>query len=517
MISKPLKKIRSLILKYLAIIYASVGVVLFISIAVLSYTVVRATHDEIKINDRFSLNLTKELIGKNIEMIYSDLRFLAKQNELLSGVDALNRQYLEFSRQKKIYDQIRFINARGMEVSRVNYNKGTPAIAARKDLQSKTDRYYFKETMSLDHDEIFVSPFDLNIEQGKIEKPLKPVIRFGIPVLNKQGRREGIVVLNYLGSILISRIKAVAKNSPGEVMLINTGGYWLCAQNPGDEWGFMYEDKKQKIFQGKFPGEWEQLKKTGSGQIESDNGLFSIETIYPLGKNGEAASTKKYNWKLVSYISKEVLSSETKNHVMRFVLLGIGLFLIAGIPSYLAAQSIVKRKLYRLELYFSANYDKLTSLPNRTLFMDRMDQMLKQGIRYQRKFALFFIDLDGFKDINDTLGHDAGDAVLIVIGERLYSGMRSADTVGRIGGDEFTMILSGLEQEDDHKIVAQKIIEEVGRPIMIKGEKRIVGVSIGISIFSGTQKETVDSLLKKADDAMYQAKDAGKNTFRVYE
>ena len=105
---------------------------------------------------------------------------------------------------------------------------------------------------------------------------------------------------------------------------------------------------------------------------------------------------------------------------------------------------MVKRKSYQMALYRSANFDKLIDLPNRSLFHDRLDQNLKQAERYDRRFALLFIDLDGFKSVNDTLGHAAGDALLAKTAERLLGCVRDADTVARMGGDEFTVILSSI-------------------------------------------------------------------------
>ena len=167
-----------------------------------------------------------------------------------------------------------------------------------------------------------------------------------------------------------------------------------------------------------------------------------------------------------------------------------------------------------MDLYRSANFDKLTDIPNRSLFLDRLDQNLKQSERYKRKFALLFIDLDGFKSVNDTLGHDAGDELLIRTAKRLQECVRDADTVARIGGDEFTVILSTITSVDDVQSVAQKIIRALATPFKMGNEEAQIRASIGISVFpeNGTDAET---LLKKADDAMYLAKKGGKNDFRM--
>ena len=137
-----------------------------------------------------ALKLKKEIIANNFETIISDLFYLSRQNELSALFDnntneikdAIFREYLEFSRFKNIYDQIRYLDEKGMEIVRVNHNNEQPVVVQNEKLQFKGDRYYFKDTFRLKGDEIFVSPFDLNIENERIEQPLKPMIRFGISV-----------------------------------------------------------------------------------------------------------------------------------------------------------------------------------------------------------------------------------------------------------------------------------------------------------------------------------------------
>jgi diguanylate cyclase (GGDEF)-like protein len=148
------------------------------------------------------------------------------------------------------------------------------------------------------------------------------------------------------------------------------------------------------------------------------------------------------------------------------------------------------------------------------LFFDRLNQTLKQSKRYERKFALLFIDLDGFKSVNDTLGHDAGDELLIKVSERLLVSVRESDTVARLGGDEFTVILSTITTPDNAGMVARILIEKLSVPFAVKGHDTRIGASIGISVYpeNGTDEEV---LLKKADDAMYLAKKEGKNDYRL--
>lgn len=158
-----------------------------------------------------------------------------------------------------------------------------------------------------------------------------------------------------------------------------------------------------------------------------------------------------------------------------------------------------------------ALYDALTGLPNRALLMERIGQLLLTAGRDPRQIALMFLDLDGFKKVNDTFGHEMGDKVLQTVSARLLGLLRTADTVARLGGDEFVILLNNPESADSLARIATRIIEEINLPMDFGGTIAHVGTSIGIA-FVHTGGMTADVLLKTADDAMYAAKAAGKNT-----
>jgi len=166
-------------------------------------------------------------------------------------------------------------------------------------------------------------------------------------------------------------------------------------------------------------------------------------------------------------------------------------------------------------LHFLATHDNLTGLPNRVLFFDRLDQTVKKSRRQKQRFALFFIDLDNFKRINDSFGHNVGDLVLKAVGKMLYDIVRDSDTVARLAGDEFTIILDNVQSVDNVEMIAQKTLNAVSQPIDILQEKVVMTVSLGISLFPDNGEDT-ETLLRKADAAMYQVKDETKNSYRFY-
>lgn len=186
-------------------------------------------------------------------------------------------------------------------------------------------------------------------------------------------------------------------------------------------------------------------------------------------------------------------------------------------PVYFAnVQDITERKKTQERLNTLANFDMLTGLPNRALFMDRLSMAMKHSQRSETLVALMFIDLDGFKNINDSYGHDAGDELLIEVSKRLKISVRETDTVARLGGDEFTVILTNLTKIDFVDLVLDKIKSSINRPITLRGKDCLVTPSIGIAIYPLNDIKDSYELIRQADMAMYQAKKAGKNTYKYF-
>jgi diguanylate cyclase (GGDEF)-like protein/PAS domain S-box-containing protein len=175
----------------------------------------------------------------------------------------------------------------------------------------------------------------------------------------------------------------------------------------------------------------------------------------------------------------------------------------------------IARKQAEQNLRFVATHDPLTALPNRTMFGDRLSQALAQARRYNRRLALLFVDLDGFKVVNDTFGHDAGDVLLKEIASRLRTCLREGDVIGRIGGDEFVVLIEEFNDAERLALVAQKILETVARPVLVRGQECQVTSSVGISAYPQDGRDS-QALLRNADSAMYRAKEQGKNRFYFY-
>lgn len=185
-------------------------------------------------------------------------------------------------------------------------------------------------------------------------------------------------------------------------------------------------------------------------------------------------------------------------------------------PVFVAvASDIGKRLAQEQQLHRLAYFDALTGLPNRVLLQDRLRQAMLATGRLGRQLAVLFLDVDGFKLINDRNGHDTGDAVLRALAQRLTASLRASDTVARLGGDEFVIVAPGQRHLEDARLLARKLLEALRQPLSLEGRALLVSASIGVTLYP-TDEGDADSLVRHADTAMYAAKNAGRATYRVY-
>jgi PAS domain S-box-containing protein len=351
--------------------------IVFIPVAVLLGGVVTIFYLKETANQRMALKLIernrlatqKEVICRFIKTIATDVLVVSRHSELRMLLDtgaprhqkALSREFLWFARIKKVYDQVRCIDAGGMETLRVNFNNGDPYIVPSHALQFKGERYYFKDTLALLENQVFVSPFDLNIEQGKIELPPKPMIRFGTPIFNGDGEKKGVVVLNYLGADMLANLWEEAGNSAATTLLVNTDGYYLRGPAPEDEWGFMYPDKRDRTFAKGFPEAWGKISTAETGQFIDSGGIFTFTTIRPFSEaqisstgSGKpyAASTKRfkgtdYQWKLISHIAAKAVPMREDSQLARMATLYVVMLALLSCGAFFVAYAGVKRQQWQ--------------------------------------------------------------------------------------------------------------------------------------------------------------------------
>lgn len=321
----------------------------------------RADMAEIQVSETQILKTAEIGIIDDFNLVMSDLLFLAGQHGLdeisetgktADIIDDLSRDYLLLSGKKRVYDQIRILDREGMEIVRVNFNGGEPVKVPEGQLQNKGSRYYFSETFRLGRGEVYVSPFDLNIERGKIELPLKPMIRFGTPFFDGQGGKEGIVILNYLGSALLNKFENAAANAVGNMMILNADGFWLKGPDHEDEWGFMYEEGKERTFGRKYPAAWSEISMGDSGQFQNSDGLFSFTTLHPLRKIRKAGMMpevsgepdRAYYWKIVSHVPATLLNNKHDKLLEKIFLIYAALIMLTSIACWFLSQFTMRRR-----------------------------------------------------------------------------------------------------------------------------------------------------------------------------
>jgi signal transduction histidine kinase len=341
---------------------------IFVPLSVLTGGVVWALYSNDRANERrlheqagaHLVDLHADIIAREIKGAESDLLYLANQaplrNYLAAGSDnprELEDEYLLFSARRGVYDQIRYLDSTGHEKVRVNYNDGMPAAVEKAQLQNKADRYYFKLSIRLDRGQVFVSPFDLNVEHGKIERPLKPTIRLATPVFDAKGAR-GIVVLNYLGAGLLEKLAQVSVPFPGSVLLLNRDGHFLRGPTPDDEWGFMVGHSR--TFAAYHPSAWQRMGQGTRGQFQSEDGLYTFRVLSPRAELPARHQTPTAGDRpdpdagdpsllVVSHIPADVLDGRSTQLLRRLLLLyGVVLVVVLALAWYLAYAGALRQK-----------------------------------------------------------------------------------------------------------------------------------------------------------------------------
>jgi len=315
-----------------------------------SYQSKEFVHD-LLVREESGVALRKTVIEDSLNVVVSDLEFLATLDSMrafaegVSGSNArVEKDFLAFSKAKGTYDQVRLFDTKGVEVVRINNDNGFPSIAPREKLQNKYKRYYFKDTIEMKVGGVFVSPMDLNIENGEVEIPYNPVIRFGTPLYGQNGSAVGALILNYKADNLLGMLRKTGSITNGQSMLVNKRGYWLLAPDLVDQWAFMFEDRKNISFAERYPKLWSRIRSSESGQIVTGNQIFTYTTVYPLDVqflsstgSGDAFEESKggvrsdqYYWKLISFVPNSANQGYTKPILVKIFIVGAMLFFFAG-------------------------------------------------------------------------------------------------------------------------------------------------------------------------------------------
>jgi diguanylate cyclase (GGDEF)-like protein len=460
------------------------------------------------------------------------------------------------------YFQVRLIAAADFGAERVRVDRDDSGLLRVRgdDLQEKAHYPYVFETLRLQAGQVYISQPAINHEQGAHAGEGKPALQLAAPVFGDSGTALGLVVINV---DLNSMFTLLAADLPSDfqLYLANPRGDFLIHPDPVQAFAF---DRGQRAqVQDEFAAtaallDGRRAELVTTTPIEPHRAAVvaafvrqlqpetsGLDSTFILGLAQPLRAVLRESDQLGDTILKIVFAfsalaiavtplltrrlTRPLNAMVRAVEhftadhtatplpvdrrdeIGVLARSFAELQQQIAEQLAALRQ-NQLELDHLASHDSLTGLPNRRLFYDRLEQMLARSRRSGEPMALLYIDLDGFKEINDRYGHAAGDVVLRQVAECIRGAVREVDTVARLGGDEFVVLLEGTARVDSVATVAQKILDALVPPIAYDGLVLQTGASIGISVYPRDGTQGVE-FIANADRAMYQAKHAGRNRF----
>ncbi len=294
--------------------------------------------------ERDRLALIQQVARSDIDGFISDALLLAKGEILFRYLNSrkqyvdrvyVEKEFVTMSRERAVYDEIGYIGSDGQERIRVNYNNGNPAIVPKHLLQNRSNRYYFKDSIKLEHGEVYISPLDLNMQNGKIEIPTKPMIRVGTTVVDGYGKRKGVLILNYYGERILSKIGRILSKSAGESNMFNNEGFSLLGPRKDGMLGFMLG--KNATLKHQQPTVWNEIQKGHTGTVKNSHDTYLYVTI-PLAYGGDLDSMQQNYWKLVIRLTPEKLfsaDSVVRSHLLIIVAVS---FLVSFFVGYLLHQ-----------------------------------------------------------------------------------------------------------------------------------------------------------------------------------
>jgi len=316
-------------------------------------------------NETEIIRLIVERVSAGFEPAVADLLILSENPQLSAYLahpsqaerTAMELELLRWCRRKTDYFEIQMLNDKGVEIARVNYNHGAPVVVPMDELRDVSERTYFVRTLTLDRQEVFVSPFELNVNEGRVEQPPHPMVLFSTPVFDQEGYKRGVLIFSYEGQKILDKIKAETGGSVGEIMLLNANGYWLKGPNPQDEWGFMDEQKKNRTFARSSPGAWKKIVAAEAGKFYDENGFYAFGTLSPIAaadrfvydkvmnEMSSQSPVPSYAWKVVSSVPNRIIRMQAWSTLLQAGLLGaFGLSILAIFTTLQARGQAYRRR-----------------------------------------------------------------------------------------------------------------------------------------------------------------------------
>ena len=510
------------------------------------------------------ITLSREEVSRNLRMLASHpAAAAAAQGRSVTDEEQMGTLMEQIMGANPSYFQIRLISAddNGLERVRVDRAEDRMVRVRGDDLQEKGHFSYVSSTLKLPAGATFLSRLVINHERGAHAGLDQPSVILATPVMDGAARAVGAVVINLdLNGVFATLTADLPKDF--QLFMANRNGDYVVHPDPAQTFGF--DRGRRVLMQDEFEATAplvdgtvsSALLEVASGRyasapvvaafvgravkVSSDEERFILGLAQPLSAVLEQADKlgtvilQLVTGLCIACVLLATLVARAVTRPINSMSAAVQRFAYEHQASTLASdrqdeigvlarsfnqmQDEIRQQLTALqdsreELEHLARHDALTGLPNRRAFQERLDQALARAQRSGERFALLFIDVDNFKNINDRWGHEGGDAVLKIVALRLDATTRKADAVARMGGDEFVVLLDNPAHRDDITNIAEKLLASVRSPIVFGGQELQVGFSIGISQYPD-DGHTVAELMARADHAMYEAKAAGRNGFR---
>lgn len=528
---------------------------------------VQSSQDELLLSTQVlarRIALTRQEVSRNLMVLASHPAAQASlQANAGSAQTQLATLFKVLMSANPAYLQIRLISAKehGMERVRVDRDSGTLQEVTGDDLQEKGHFAYVSETLKLAYGETYLSPIAINHEQGSHAGLDRPTLQLATPVSDTQGQALGLLVINL---DLDGMFALLSADLPEDfaLYLANYQGDYLI--HPDNTKTFGFDRGRRVLVQDEFAQTAALVDQTAeSVLLQADQGphafapllaafvgrpvlISSEETRLILGLarplEGVLKQTDQLGRTIVQIVILvslacaflAVLVARALTRPINSMIAAVHRFSndnkVLPLPversdeigmlarSFARMQSQIRKQMDDLhdsheELEHLAQHDMLTELPNRRMFMDRLEQAIARAERTEEGFALLFIDVDNFKSFNDTLGHAAGDAVLKTVAQRLATNTRKIDTVARLGGDEFVAMIDNFSDRNLISAFTEKLLAALKAPMEFEGYTLCVEFSIGISQFPD-DGSTAEEVINNADRAMYRTKAGGRNGYR---
>jgi len=510
---------KTYLISFIAV-FLSITLTLMVSTMSIQAQINQNARIKVDISEQSLIAAEEYLIEYRINRLTSDLNFIydtLKQHfQKEDDYRHIEELWLAYSDTRRVFDQIRYLDAEGNEIVRVDYAPDGAFVMPKDQLQNKKDRYYFQQTINLNENQIYISNLDLNMEKGAIEMPINPVIRFARPFFDESGVKQGIVILNYYASDILTMIESVGSSSFGEVFFLNKDGYWLYHSNDSyTEWAFSYNPDSTVNFKNYYPKEWGMISAGGTGTMTTDNGYFCyaaipFDTIRFDNDSEFQISSEIDSWYIMTHIKTDTASTPyPSSSIIDLARSSFRqnylIYALAILFSALLAGFITSSRTRSKQVKFFSEYDVMTNAYNRHSGIDKLSDAYKSLSKSGCNLSVCFLDINGLKEINDTLGHEVGDELIITVSKTIRSVIRANDFLVRLGGDEFLIVLQGVDEERAEEVWS-RIVAEFDNINNTEHRKYLISVSHGVKMLSCNLNQVLDNVLHQADAKMYDEK-----------